>query len=215
MKGQSEANWGREKRRLMGVTEEVGLAVHQRYGLWICQPGARHGRWLQLALMEVWRSRWEMAGGSIKSAAGFRTAEWEGSQLRQRDGWPGPEMGSLILSRAEGTLGRGRLEFRGWLFPFGRTLSLSKSAISKARLSRQGIKMPQQPIKIFPDDLSVNATGRFQSIQKKYFPKNHTACAGHDLREGDKMVCKKYLDPCSCGATVQWKRQIWITGAYK
>lgn len=104
-------------------------------------------------------------------------------------------MGSLILSRAEGTLGRGRLELSGWLFPFGRTLSLSKSAISKARLRCQGIRMPQQPIKIFPDDLSGNATGRFQSIQKSTSQKNHTACARHDLREGDKMVCKNTWIP--------------------
>lgn len=87
-KGQSETNWGCENRRMIGATEEAALAVRQRCGLWICQPGAgqrqvagagagggQGGRWLEGFI----KSGWLLVPG--------------GSELRQ--------VKALVLSKAE------------------------------------------------------------------------------------------------------------------
>lgn len=78
--------------------------------------------------------------------------------------------------------------------PFWRSILLVTLPQVKPDLLTMVSVMPQQAIKIFPNDLNGNATGRFQSKDVLY-KKAYFLCARHDLNNGDKMECHTTLIP--------------------
>lgn len=175
----------RLEKRTVTVTEECVLAVSKQCGLWICLPRAR-----QVQVSGAGPDRGEDGWRTSSSPRGrWFQDSWESERLRKAKrllggAWDrGPDS-----SRMVGTLGS-----RGWLLPFGGTLSLSKSYICKSGLSHRGISNASATHQDLSWWLGWESLGKVSMCSKKHLQKAHFLCARQDLNGADQMVCQNSL----------------------